>query len=661
MIRAGQHPDANDDDVRDSSELDMAARVADKAAEEALGATALPPDEQRTWARGPDAEYRQAIDEIAFLIDMRREASGLDAPIGDDAADAGDLGDIELNGVNEWGPFELIERLGGGASGEVYKVRDKHLKNHVALKLFHLERVASVELDTLLVEGRQHALVKHPNIAVIHGADENDGRVGIWMEYIDGATLQKLVEEQGTFGPAEAVNIGRELCSALAAVHQQGLTHGDIKAQNVMREKGGRIVLMDFSSSRHVELEEDSAGGLVGTPIYMAPELFDDNPSDFRSDIYALGVLLFYLVTGRHPYEATDLRELKEAVSSRKPLLLDDLRSDLPSSFVHAVHKAISWNPDARFQSAGEFQAALRDSVVADPSDTLNPYGPRSTPDLSTLVRAARVVTGSIFVASFLALIGFANEFQFNVVLHVPDNFTNYSAMSAVVVGLRSLVMSIRLVIVELVPIAVVWGLIAAFAPGTADAFRGFARRTVAGLQGADFNRLTTAFTVVCVLSFAAACFFFGELLVLLATLAESSGPRGIDVSILQTSDYYERFVLFVTQVAIVMVIGWVAVFKGLAPPEGLTATSRLMRWLSAAAIIVSLVIMASPWRLIWKNDSLPVWIGETTGYVVAEKGDEWFVYIPRAVDSQEHLVIGSDDPRITRVGDRLENIFIDS
>ena len=661
MIRAEQHPDPDNDDARDKPELDMAARVADKAAEEALGANALPPDEQRTWARGPDPEYRQAIDEIAFLIDMRREASELDAHIDDDAAEAGDLGDIDLNDVNEWGPFELIERLGGGASGDVYKVRDKHLKNHVALKLFHRERVASVELDTLLVEGRQHALVKHPNIAVIHGADENDGRVGIWMEYIDGATLRELVEEQGTFGAAETVNIARELCSALAAVHQQGLTHGDIKAQNVMREKGGRIVLMDFSSSRDVELDEDSPGGLVGTPIYMAPELFDDKPSNFRSDIYALGVLLFYLVTGRHPYEARTLKKLKEEVNARKPMLLDDLRPDLPSGFVHAVHKAIAWNPDDRFQSAGEFQAALREAVVVDPSDSLKSYSPQSTPDLSTLVRAARVVTGSIFVTSFLALLGFANEFQFNVVLHVPDNFTNYSPVSAVVVGLRSLVMSIGLVIVELVPIGVVWGLIAAFAPGTADAFRGFARRAVARLQGADFNRLTTAFTVVCVLSFAIACFFFGELLVLLVTLAESSDPRGIDVSILQTSDYYEQFVLLVTQVAIVMVIGWVAVFKGLAPPEGLTATARLMRWLSAAAIIVSLVIMASPWRLIWKNESLPVWIGETKGYVVAEKGDEWFVYIPRAVDSQEHLVIGSDDPRITHVGAKLENIFIDS
>ena len=202
MIRAGQHPAPDNDDARDKPELDMAARVADQAAEEALGANALPPDEQRTWARGPDPEYRQAIDEIAFLIDMRREASELDAYIDDEAVDGGNLGDIDVNAVNEWGPFELIERLGGGASGEVFKVRDKHLKNHVALKLFHRERVASVELDTLLAEGRQHALVKHPNIAVIHGADENNGRVGIWMEYIDGATLRALVEEQGTFGAA---------------------------------------------------------------------------------------------------------------------------------------------------------------------------------------------------------------------------------------------------------------------------------------------------------------------------------------------------------------------------------------------------------------------------------------------------------------------------
>ena len=514
MSRAGQHSDSSNNDARDSSELDLAARVADKASEETLGADVLPPDEQRTLARGPDAEYRQAIDEIAFLIDMRREASGLDTPIGEDAADAGDLSDIDLNGVNEWGPFELIERLGGGASGEVFKVRDKHLNNHVALKLFHLERVESDELDTLLVEGRQHALVKHPNIAVIHGADENDGRAGIWMEYIDGATQQKLVEDQGTFGPAEAVNIGRELCSALAAVHQQGLTHGDIKAQNVMREKGGRIVLMDFSSSRHVELDEDSAGGLVGTPIYMAPELFDDKPSDFRSDIYALGVLLFYLVTGRHPYEATNLKQLKEAVSARKPLLLDDLRSDLPSGFVHAVHKAISWNPDARFQSAGEFQAALRDAVVVDPSDRLTPHSPQPTPDLSALVRAARVVTWSVFVTAFLALLGYSNEFFFNLALNIPDKFTNYSLVTAAAVGLRTLGFPLVEGARWAVVLAVVWGLMRIVG---GNRMSGAASRLVEKLERADFMSIASLFTLVSIASVAGTVFYFSDFLAAIA------------------------------------------------------------------------------------------------------------------------------------------------
>lgn len=686
MNPGGASPGSGKRRASSKPELDLASRVADDAAEEALEAEAVPPDEQRTLAKGADPDYQEAIEDIALLVAMRREVSidallddasvsDLDArrrrrevsrptlPAGSDGRDRSD----GEGALGFWGPFELLERVGGGASGEVYKVRDRHLKNHVALKLFHEERVASVELDTLLVEGRQHALVKHPNIAVIHGADENEGRVGIWMEYIDGSTLQTLVESQGTFGAAEAVVIARELCSALAAVHRQGLTHGDIKAQNVMREKGGRIVLMDFSSSRAVELDDESKDRLVGTPIYMAPELFDGSPSDFRSDIYALGVLLFFLVTGRHPFEADNLRALKEVVRTRRPLLLDDLRPDLPTGFIRAVSRATAKAPEERFQSAGEFQSALRDADAATNTHTIVTERPGETPsrvapapDITPLVRAARVVTVSILVASFLAVVGFANEFQFNVALHVPDNLTNYSPVNAVVVGLRALVISLFVAIVELLPFLVLWGLVTTLGRGTANAVRQFFGRQANKLRQMELDKLSTIFTLVCVLTFTAAFVYFGELMALLVALAESDTTRGLDVSILKTSDFYVDFVLSVTQIAVIMAVGWVVLFKILAPPGRLTPTARVMKWIGASAILISLVVMASPWRLVWKNESLPVWIGETKGYVVAEKGDEWFVYVPVATNGQRHVVIDSNDPRISRVGENLENVFAD-
>lgn len=669
MTGGGAQPPRRKSEAHPAPELELAAAVADAAAEDALQAGAVPLHEQRTLAKAADSDYQRAIDELAYLVAMRQEVSNsglLDEQreiVSDEAGDPDELADEAAMGT--WGPFDLLERLGGGASGEVYKVRDRHLENHVALKLFHEERVASVELDALLVEGRQHALVKHPNIAVIHGADENDGRVGIWMEFVDGATLQDLVQSQGTFGAAEALIIARELCSALAAVHRQGLTHGDIKAQNVMREKGGRIVLMDFSSSRPVTLVDESSGGLVGTPIYMAPELFDGRPSDFRSDIYALGVLLFYLVTGRHPFEADNLKDLKETLQTRRPLLLDDLRPELPPGFIRAVNRAIARAPEDRFQSAGEFQAALRDAIATERSDVPDildraPSYVESVPDLKPLVVAARVITGSILVASFLAVVGYANEFQFNVALHVPDALTNHSPVNAVVVGLRSLVITLFVTVVEVVPFLVLWGLLTTLGHNTANAVRRWSRRLANELRRMEFDALATLFTLVCVLGFTAALFHFRELFTLLVSLAESDSVRGIDVSILKTSDYYVDFVLSVTQIAVVMGLGWLVVFSIVAPPQRLSPTSRLMKWLSASAILVSLVVMASPWRLVWKNESLPVWIGETKGYVAAEKGDEWFVYVPIATGEQGHIVIERSDPRISRVGANLENVFTD-
>ena len=148
-----------------------------------------------------------------------------------------------------------------------------------------------------LAEARHLARVRHANVVVVHGADQDDDQVGIWMEYIDGQTLAAMVRAAGPMSAREATGIGIDLCRALSALHAAGLLHRDIKAQNVMREVGGRIVLMDFSGA---QATDPGAGREVfsGTPLYMAPELFDGGAATAASDVYSLGVLLFFLLTG---------------------------------------------------------------------------------------------------------------------------------------------------------------------------------------------------------------------------------------------------------------------------------------------------------------------------------------------------------------------------
>ena len=187
-----------------------------------------------------------------------------------------------------------------------------------------------------LAEARHLARVRHANVVVVHGADEDDDQAGIWMEYIDGQTLAAMIRDHGVMSAREVVGIGLDLCRALSALHAAGLIHRDIKAHNVMREVGGRIVLMDFSGAQALAPGHD-AEVFSGTPLYMAPELFDGAAATPASDVYSLGVLLFFLLTGTVPVDGPTMASLREAHRRGVRKRLRDLRPDLPESIVQIV------------------------------------------------------------------------------------------------------------------------------------------------------------------------------------------------------------------------------------------------------------------------------------------------------------------------------------
>src|ERR1700689_3211697 len=200
--------------------------------------------------------------------------------------------------LGAWGDFRLLERVGHGGFGEVYRAWDPRLEREVALKLLlPTSGGGDEEYRALLREARALASVQHPNILHVYGIDRHDGRVGFWTDFVHGKTLSALIRAQGPFGYREAALMGLDVARALSAVHRTGFLHRDIKAENVMREEGGRILLMDFGLTTLPQRQT----GVAGTPTYMAPELFSGSEATVASDIYAVGGLLFYLVTGQHP------------------------------------------------------------------------------------------------------------------------------------------------------------------------------------------------------------------------------------------------------------------------------------------------------------------------------------------------------------------------
>ena len=313
-------------------------------------------------------------------------------------------------GLFEWNGLAVLEKIGEGTSADVYRARDPRLDREVALKLYKATAAETLELrERVLHEGRALARIRHEHVAQIHGAATDGGRVGIWMELVHGQTLATVLAERGLFGAREAALVAQDVCRALSAVHHAGLVHGDVKAENIIREDGGRIVLTDFGSGQHLQADTVEIARRTGTPLYLAPEGLLGAPHSVATDTYAVGVLLFHLVTGEFPVNAGSLHELIAAHARRETRQLRDLRPDVPDAFVRVVDRAMAHDATQRFQSAGEMHAALAVIAAEDDDVAALSDGPsRPSRYRRRLVAAAAILVALAAVGAWLAWHGSA-------------------------------------------------------------------------------------------------------------------------------------------------------------------------------------------------------------------------------------------------------------
>ncbi len=252
----------------------------------------------------------------------------------------------------EWNGLRVIERIGGGSYGEVYRAFDPWLERDVALKLF--ARDASAGLD----EARRLARIRHHHVLAVFGCGIDRDRAGLWSELIAGATLADLVARDGAFSSEETLRIGRDLARALITVHAAGLVHGDIKAENVMRERGGRIVLMDFGAGGQERL---LAGNrmLSATLRYLPPEVLDGAPLSQQSDLFALAVLLYFLRCGALPWSATDPLLLRAAQRQGVRVPAAEQASAGDARLSTLIEQGLAFDASKRPRNAVEFAALL--------------------------------------------------------------------------------------------------------------------------------------------------------------------------------------------------------------------------------------------------------------------------------------------------------------
>jgi len=268
---------------------------------------------------------------------------------------------VQAEPAFRFGHLLVYESIGAGSFGEVYRAHDPRLARDVALKLARpWEEGRSAAASSFLAEARRLARIRHPNVLTVFGATVHEGRAGFWTDLWRGSPLEARLEA-GPLSLEDAIHWGTQLCHAVAAVHAAGLIHGDITASNVLLDDTGHLVLVDFGSG----LDEDSTGvgalgsPVCGTPYYMAPELFRGGSPSASSDLYAIGVLLHRVMTGRYPVEANSLADLIEHhARAAAPALSFD--AHVPGWMQTVLGSLLSPTPEGRPASAIAAGEALR-------------------------------------------------------------------------------------------------------------------------------------------------------------------------------------------------------------------------------------------------------------------------------------------------------------
>ena len=265
------------------------------------------------------------------------------------------------------GHYALETELGRGGMGIVYLARDVRLDRSVAIKLLPPNLAKQDKLrDRFLREARTAARLSHPNIVPIHAVDEARRFVFYVMSFIDGETLAQRVAGRGPLPPGEACRVLREVSSALAYAHAQGVVHRDVKPANILIERAsGRAMVTDFGIARLSGATGDTATGeLLGTPEYMSPEQASGNAVDARSDIYALGVVGFYLVSGTLPFSGSSVQSVLAKQITQPAPPVSSAAAALPRSMALAIDTCLLKNPEQRFQAADALADALAPALV---------------------------------------------------------------------------------------------------------------------------------------------------------------------------------------------------------------------------------------------------------------------------------------------------------
>jgi hypothetical protein len=304
----------------------------------------------------------------ALLTDSPTESVGVAATLGGGASPESPIG-------LEFGGCKIVETLGRGSMGAVYKAKHVGLNRYVAVKLLPTVSNDPELVKRLLFEARAIAKLEHPNIVQVYDVGFQRGYFFMVMQLLKGQTLEQRLQELHSLAPDAALDIARDIARGLEAAHAKGIIHRDVKPANVMLTEDGKARLTDFGLAQDPENQGEQPGLIVGTPFYMSPEQWLGHKADERSDLYSLGVILYTMVTGQHPFQGATVSELMHQHLKVLPPSPQKVDASLSEGLSALVLKCMAKPPKRRYPNAPALLADLAKVSAGEDPEAVAEFG----------------------------------------------------------------------------------------------------------------------------------------------------------------------------------------------------------------------------------------------------------------------------------------------